>query len=136
EQDDVGQFGFGDVECARAVIGGYDLEILTRELGFEQLDVQLDVINDQHTGGHGSGKPGSGKKALDGAHEAGNGDRLGDVRLAAAVADLLFIALHRKSGHRDDRDRPQIIVFLEPFGNLEPGHLGQLNVHQDQIRPV
>ena len=28
------------------------------------------------------------------------------------------------------------VVFLEPTRDLEPGHLGQLDIHQDQMRVV
>src|SRR5439155_2297350 len=112
-----------------------DLEILTGQLGFEQLDVELDVVDDQDTGGHFAANPSLGEKTLDGAHEARHRYRLGDVSFAAAVADLLLIALHRERGHRDDWDAAQIIVFLEPFGDLEARHLGQLDIHQDQVGP-
>src|SRR5437762_6703396 len=76
------------------------------------------------------------KKPLDGAHEARHRNRLGNIGFAAAVANLLLVALHREGGHGDDRDRPQIVILLEPFCDFEPGDLGQLDVHQDQIRPV
>src|SRR5215469_326787 len=66
--------------------------------------------------------------------EIGDRDRLGDVRLAPAFADLLFVALHREGGHCDHRNGAQLFVFLDPFGDLEAGHLGQLDIHQNQIR--
>ena len=42
------------VERFLPVEGGDDLEILGRQLGFEQLDVREDVVDDQDAGGHGS----------------------------------------------------------------------------------
>src|SRR5438045_6344432 len=63
------------------------------------------------------------EKPLDRAHEAGDRDRLCNIGFATAVADLLLVALHRKGGHRDDRDRAQLVIFLEPFGDFEAGDL-------------
>src|SRR5918999_3567786 len=71
-----------------------------------------------------------------GVDEAHDRNRLRDVGLAAAAADALLIALHGIGGHGDDRDLAQVIVILEPLRHLEPGHLGKLDVHQDQLRPV
>ncbi|MBV8778118.1 MAG: diguanylate cyclase, partial [Alphaproteobacteria bacterium] len=52
EQDDVGQFGFGELQRGGSVERRNHLEILARQLGFEQLDVQFDVVNDEDAGGH------------------------------------------------------------------------------------
>jgi hypothetical protein len=30
----------------------------------------------------------------------------------------------------------KVLVFLEPFGHLQPGNLRQLDVHQDEVRLV
>src|SRR5262249_53358692 len=73
------------------------------------------------------------EKAADGLDELGHRDRLRQIGLATALADALFVALHRKCRHRDHRDDLELGVFLEPFGHLEAGDLRQLNVHQDQI---
>ena len=35
------------------LIGGDDLEIFGRQLGFEQLHVREDIVDDQDAGGHG-----------------------------------------------------------------------------------
>src|SRR5215831_16937714 len=73
------------------------------------------------------------EKAADGLDELGHRDRLRQISLATALADALFIALHRKCRHRDHGDGLELGVFFEPFGHLETGDLRQLNVHQDQI---
>ena len=53
EQDDVGRLGIGEFEGAR---GRYrrsrHIEIFARQLGFEQLDVGFDVVNNQDSAGH------------------------------------------------------------------------------------
>src|SRR5690606_21279258 len=71
--------------------------------------------------------------ALDDFEKARNGNRLGDIVLAAALKDLLLVAFHGKSGHGNDRDRFDVLVLFDPLGDLETGNLGQLDVHQDQI---
>src|SRR5207245_1438138 len=98
---------------------------------------------DQHSGRHeplARSKVGralaSREEALDGSQEARYRDRLRDIGLAAAVTDLLLIAFHSKRRDRDDRDHSQIVIFLDPLGNLETGYFGKLNVHQDQIGAV
>src|SRR5262245_8697467 len=73
------------------------------------------------------------EKAADGLDELGHRDRLRQISLATALADALFIALHRKCRHRDHGDGLELGVFLEPFGHFETGDLRQLYVHQDQI---
>src|SRR5216684_781887 len=57
----------------------------------------------------------SAQKALDRLEEIGDGNRLGDIGLAAALANLLLVA------------------FLDPFRHLQPRYLGQLDIHQDQV---
>src|SRR5271169_3313254 len=37
----------------------------------------------------------------------------------------------QKARYRDDRDRPQIIVSLDPLRDLQTGYFRQLDVHQD-----
>src|SRR5438045_6213443 len=76
------------------------------------------------------------EKPLDRAHEAGDRDRLCNIGFATAVADLLLVALHRKGGHRDDRHRPQHVIFLAPFGDVQAGERGHLAVHEQQVSPV
>src|SRR5215469_3274524 len=66
--------------------------------------------------------------------EVGDRDRLRDVSLATAFADLLFIALHGEGGHRYHRNGAQLLVFLDPFGHFEAGHFGKLDIHQNQVR--
>src|SRR3954454_4065340 len=60
-------------------------------------------------------------------------DRLGEIGFAAAFADALLVALHRKGGDRDHGNRAQLRIVLDPARHLEPRDLRQLDVHQDQI---
>src|SRR5262245_48828217 len=52
--------------------------------------------------------------------ELADRDRLGQVSLAAAAADTLFVTLHGEGGDRDDRNGFQLRVVLQPFGDFEP----------------
>src|SRR5579864_9372484 len=74
------------------------------------------------------------QESFDGLQEIGDRDRLGDIGLAAAFADLLLIPLHGEGSDGDDRDRAEIVILLDPFRHLEAGDLGQLNVHEDEVR--
>src|SRR5258706_9886976 len=78
----------------------------------------------------------SGQEAANGLEEIHDRDRLGDVGLAPAFADLLLVALHRERRDGNDRDRFEIVVFLQPFRNFEPRHFRQLYVHQNEIGAV
>ena len=95
------------VERFGAAVGRHDVEILGRKLRFQQADVGRNIVDDQNARGHGLtptlATAGSG---CDGLQEIDDGDRLGDVGLAAALADLLLVALHRERRHRDDREWP------------------------------
>ena len=57
--------------------------------------------------------------AADGVEEGGNRDGLGDVGLAAAAADALLVALHGEGGDGDHRDVGELLVVLEPLGDLK-----------------
>src|SRR5262249_43504236 len=48
-------------------------------------------------------------------------------------ADFLLVAFHGESRNRDYGDHPQLLVLLEPFCDLQSGHFGKLNVHEDEI---
>jgi hypothetical protein len=61
------------------------------------------------------------EKAADGLDELRHRDRLRQIGLATAFADALFVALHRKGGHRDHRNSLEFGVFLEPLGVTELG---------------
>src|ERR1700730_9005100 len=65
--------------------------------------------------------------------ELADRDRLGKIGFAAAFADALLVALHGERGDRDHGNGAQLRIILDPAGDLEAGHLRQLNVHQDQI---
>ena len=72
----------------------------------------------------------------DGLDELADRDRLGQIGLAAALADALLVALHGEGGDRHDRDRLELGIVLEPFGHFEAGDFRQLDIHQNQIGPV
>ena len=113
-----------------------DVEILRRQPRFHQLDVRRHVVDHKNTGSHRRAPSGRAEKMADRLDELADRDRLRQVGLAAALADALLVALHRKRRHRHDRNGLEVGIVLEPLGDFEPRHLGQLDVHQDQIRVV
>ena len=76
------------------------------------------------------------QEVADGFDELADRDRLGQIGLAAALADAFLVALHGKGGDGDDRNAVAALIVLEPFGDFEAGDFGQLDVHQDQVGPV
>src|ERR1700709_1418930 len=72
-------------------------------------------------------------KTPDSFDELADRDRLGQISLAAALADTLFVALHRERRHRDHRNGAQLRIVLDPARHLHPRHLRQLDIHQDEI---
>src|SRR4029450_6270435 len=62
----------------------------------------------------------------------GHRSGLGDIALAAPLAEALLIALHGESRDGDHRDTLQLVVFLQPLRDFEPRYLRKLNVHEDQ----
>src|SRR6185437_10983320 len=72
-------------------------------------------------------------KATNGLDEFADGNRFGQIGLAAAFADALFVALHGEGGDGDDRNGAQVRIVLDPARHLEAGNLRQLNVHQHEI---
>src|SRR5262249_38586029 len=84
-------------------------------------------------GRHAQAEP---QKTADGVDELGHRDRLRQISLATAFTDTLFVALHRKGGHRDYRNGLEFGIFLQPLGHFETGDFRQLNVHHDHIRTV
>src|SRR6476646_7438439 len=73
---------------------------------------------------------------MHGLEEPVHRNRLGDIRLAAAGPDALLVALHRKRRYGDDGDGAQIVVLLQPLGDLEARDLRELDVHEDERRPM
>src|ERR1019366_5504485 len=71
-----------------------------------------------------------------GFEELHDGDRLRKIGLAAALPDFFLVSLHGEGGNRDHRSVAQLFVGLEPFRDLKSRHLGQLNIHQNEIWPV
>src|SRR5215467_7251643 len=73
------------------------------------------------------------QKLLDGLQEIGHRDRLGDIGLAAALANLLLVALHGEGRDGDDGNHLQRVIFLDPFRHLQAGDFRQLDVHENEI---
>ena len=141
EKNYVRKLGLGDFQGGGPVIRRQNIEVLARQLCVEQFYVRLDIIDNQYSARHrslaleGSGRSASsGEEALDGLQKARHRNRLRDIGLATTVPHLLLVAFHRKRGHRDDRDHPQISVSLDPLRDLQTGYFRQLDVHQNQIR--
>src|SRR5487761_2128330 len=63
-------------------------------------------------------------------------NRLGQIGLAAALANAFLVALHGEGGDRHDRNCLEFGIVLEPFGHFEAGYFRQLDIHQNQIGPV
>ncbi len=151
QQYEVAFAAFADFQRLLAVGGGDHVEIFRRQPRFEQLEVRNDVVNHQNAGGHRPvlskharilktrKKPERSFVADIVAHrfqKFHHRDGLRQIGLAASLADLFLIALHRESGDGDDGNRRKFGVVLQPLCDLQAGDLRQLDVHQDQIRPV
>jgi hypothetical protein len=76
------------------------------------------------------------QETSDGPKEIDHRDRLGDVRLATSLANLLFVTLHNEGRDGDDRDGLEIVIPLDPLRHLKAGNVRQLNVHDDEVRMV
>src|SRR5262249_9976547 len=72
----------------------------------------------------------------DGLQEALHTDRLRLVAVEASGHDLAAILRHRGGCYRDDRDRAGHRIGAQPLQRLDPAHPRQLDVHQDQGRPL
>src|SRR5665647_1650836 len=80
-----------------------------------------------------SGRP---EEMADGLDEFSHRDRLGQIGLAAPLANTLLVALHGKGGHGNHRYGLEFGIVLEPFGHFKAGYFRQLDIHQNKIRPV
>src|SRR5262249_59693715 len=58
------------------------------------------------------------------------------VAVAAGGACFLLVAAQRIGCHHDDRDAPQIWVGLEAARRLVAFHSCQLDIHENQVRPL
>jgi hypothetical protein len=100
QQDHVGQFVGRDGQGRGAVIGHRDLVILSRQLGLEQADIGLDIVDDQDARAHDLPL----QQPANGVQEVRHRDGLGDIGLAPALADALLVALHGECRNRDHGD--------------------------------
>src|SRR5208337_2328996 len=82
----------------------------------------------------GSGR--SSEEVIDRLKKPGDRDRLRQIGLAAALQNFLLVAFHRKGGDRDDGNGAQLFVVLQPLCDLEPRYLRQLDVHENEVRPI
>src|ERR1051326_6975004 len=76
------------------------------------------------------------EELADGFQEFADRDRFRQIGLAAALADAFLVAFHGERGDRDDRNALELRVVFEAFRHFEPGHLRELNVHEDQVGPM
>src|SRR5688572_13857568 len=74
--------------------------------------------------------------AGNGFQKVRHGDGFGYVTLAAALQNSLLVALHGKGRDGDHRDGLEVVIFLEPLGDDEPGNLRELDIHEDQVGVV
>src|SRR5712671_2009923 len=79
---------------------------------------------------------GDAEEAANCFHELGNGNRLRQIGLAAALPYALLVAIHRKCRDGDNRDSAQLRIAFDPLCDLEPRNVGQVDVHQDQVRTM
>ena len=107
QQHDIGQFRGNAGQRLLAAARRQDFEIFGRQLRFQQLDVGEDIVDDQNPCGHEGLSCASTEEAAHGFEEARHRNRLGDIGLAAALADDLLVALHGEGGDRDHRNRAQ-----------------------------
>src|SRR5260370_17355168 len=62
--------------------------------------------------------------------------RLADIPIAARCSRLALVAAQRIGGDDDDRNSAQHRIGLEPTRDLIAIEHGNLNVHQDEVRPL
>src|SRR5258708_32383540 len=79
---------------------------------------------------------GNAEEAANCFQDLGNRNRLRQIGLAATLPYALLVAIHRKSRDGDNRDPLQLRIAFDPFRDLEPRNVGQLNVHQDQVGTI
>src|SRR4051812_18548562 len=79
---------------------------------------------------------GSPQEAAHRVQEISDRDGLGDIGLAAALADTLLVTLHGEGGDGDDRNVRKFVVFFKPLGDLQTGDFRKLDIHQDQVWPM
>ncbi len=115
EQDHIHLGAITDIERIAAVARGQNVEILRHQPRFEQLHVGGNIVDDQNARSHVRLPSRIPEIGLDGLDEFRDRNRLGDIGLATALTDSLFVALHRKGGHGDHRDYMQ---FRSSFSHL------------------
>ena len=142
ERDDVDAALLQPLEPLRAAGRMHDLEAEPRQAALDQPG-QRRVVVDIKQRGRGRGHVAAGGNLNDGEEqsELANGvgeafvvHRLGDVDVAAefvAALDLLGVV---GGGEHHDRRAFEMGVFLDPPQDVDAGHVGQIEVEQDQQR--
>jgi len=69
-----------------------------------------------------------------GGQETGHGHRLRNIGLRAGLADALFVTFGGICRHRHDRYVPEPGIRLDRLDQFEPTDVGQLDIHDDQVR--
>jgi hypothetical protein len=128
-----------EIQGGLTVFGLLHLEAVAPQGQQEDAPAARIVLDDQNPGPplrSGRGRPVSQRPQVAGhdRRQLQRIDRLGEVTVAPRGQDPLPITLHGVSGHRDDHDVPRRGITLEPSGQLQPIHPGQLDIHQDQPR--
>ena len=92
-------------------VGRQHLEVLGRQPRLEQFHIGANVVDDEDAGVITQPSNASQARWLNASpmnrrtvSMKCDRDRLGDVGLAAALADALLVALHGEGGHRDHRE--------------------------------
>src|SRR3954468_10351616 len=76
------------------------------------------------------------QQLIDLCEELTGAERLRDIVIAASLPGLFLVAREGVRSHRNDWDVPQCRVSFDPPRDLVSIHDRQLDIHQDQIRPV
>ena len=131
EQDEIGRLG-GDrrQRLGAGGRGGRAVALHRQQVG-EQLDVQRNVVDDEHAGGR--TRPPLGEKALHGVEEGLQVDRLGDEGIETGTDDLLLVVGHDRRRNGDHRHAVERRVLAYPAQRLDAVDVGELDVHQDQV---
>ena len=110
EQHEIDALAKRDVERLAAAQRGADVEVFRLQPRLEQAHIGGDVIDDKDSRSHFAAPHASPTYDFTVCDEGRDGNRLGQIALAAALPDALFVALHgegRDGDHRDVARRPR-----------------------------
>src|SRR5690606_40912754 len=93
-----------------------NLKILRRQPRLEQLHIGWRVVNDENPSGHDGRRSSGGVEVVSyGLEKLRDRNWFGEIGLTAAFANTFLIALHGEGRDRDDGNRLQLLVLLQPF---------------------